>query len=240
MPWFTDHPIAHRGLHQADDPPENSLAAFEAAANAGFPIELDVRRLRDGTVVVFHDRELERITGRQGRVEDLDRAALSQLRICGTDERIPTFDEVLDHVAGRVPILVEIKSQPGRIAGLDAATWAALEGYRGEFAIQSFDPITVNWYQRHSPQTPRGFLACRDYPASVHPLAAWAFGNLLPLPLLRPQFVGYDSSALGTIRAQRRLLQVPLLVWTVRTVEERRALPDDVANVIFEGFDPRL
>ena len=136
-------PIAHRGLHAAQDGrPENSLAAFARCCALGFPAELDVRLTRDGRVVVFHDRALKRLTGARGRVEDRDVGDLRRLRLLETSQRIPLLEEVLELVDGRVPLLLELKAgAPG--TALEAAILEALRGYRGEVAIQSFALRTV-------------------------------------------------------------------------------------------------
>jgi len=141
--WLTRRPIAHRGLHDARDArPENSLAAFDRACALGFPAELDARLTRDREVVVFHDRALRRLTGAAGRVEDRRAADIRALRLLGTTERVPTLREVLDLVGGRVPLLVELKSSVLWPA-LERAALAALDGYAGDVAIQSFKRRTV-------------------------------------------------------------------------------------------------
>src|SRR4051812_45971454 len=109
--WLARTPIAHRGLHAArEGRPENSIGAFAHSCALGFPAELDVRLTRDGEVVVFHDRTLKRLTGAAGRVEDRDAAELRALRLLGTRERLPLLREVLELVAGRVPLLIELKA----------------------------------------------------------------------------------------------------------------------------------
>jgi glycerophosphoryl diester phosphodiesterase len=144
-------PIAHRGLHAAKDGrPENSLAAFDRACAHGFPAELDVRLTRDGEVVVFHDRTLRRLTGASGRVEDRAAAELRPLRLLGTDQRVPMLSEVLELVAGRVPLLIELKAGAPPTA-LERAVLVALDGYAGEVAIQSFKLRTVRALDRAEP-----------------------------------------------------------------------------------------
>src|SRR3954466_4751370 len=108
--WLVRTPIAHRGLHAArDGRPENSLAAFAHACALGFPAEMDVRLTRDGEVVVFHDRALERLTGASGSVDERTAAELRGLRLLGTAEPVPLLRDVLALVAGRVPLLIELK-----------------------------------------------------------------------------------------------------------------------------------
>src|SRR3954454_521322 len=146
--WLMRTPIAHRGLHAAQDGrPENSLAAFAHARALDFPADLDVRLTRDGEVVVFHDRALRRLTGAPGRVEDRPAADVRALRLLRTGERVPLLAEVLDLVAGLVPLLIELKSgaPPTR---LEQAVLTALDGYAGDVAVQSFKLRTVRELDR--------------------------------------------------------------------------------------------
>ena len=142
---FLAAPIAHRALHDvAAGRPENSRAAVRAAVVAGYGIEIDLQLSRDGVAMVFHDETLERLTPRQGWLRDLTAADLSTTPLTGGNEGIPTFAEILTLVAGRVPLLVELKDQTLRMddtdGRLEAATAAALQGYGGPVAIMSFNP----------------------------------------------------------------------------------------------------
>jgi glycerophosphoryl diester phosphodiesterase len=223
LSWLTRAPIAHRGLHDlAARRPENSLAAFAACCRAGLPAELDVRLSRDGEVVVFHDRRLERLTGARGRVEDRDARDLRALALLGTDERVPLLREALDLVAGRVPLLVELKCV-GRGPLLEAAVLRALAGYRGDVAIQSFRRRTL-WHLR------RGEVA----PAVGH----LSRGYILATGL-RPAFHGCEVASLAHRSVQRRRAAgAVVLAWTVRSPEQERWARRHADNVIFEGYLP--
>jgi glycerophosphoryl diester phosphodiesterase len=217
-------PIAHRGLHaDAEGRPENSLAAFAACCESGLPAELDVRLARDGEVVVFHDRWLGRLTGARGRVEDHDAAGLGALRLLGTDQRIPRLGEVLELVAGRVPLLVELKAvAPG--PALEHVVLDALRGYRGEVAIQSFRRRSL-WYLR------RG--------EAPHPMGHLSRGHVLAAPVVRPAFHGCHVTGLTGRGVQRRRARGHLvLAWTVRSPEQERWARRYADNVIFEGYVP--
>ena len=152
-------PIAHRGLHD-ELTPENSLSAFSRAVKAGFPIELDVRPIDDGSVVVFHDDGIKRMTNRDGYVCKLSKSDLAEIRLAGSDERIPYFSEVLELVDGRVPILIEIKNSNSNKSGeLEQAVLDALRRYEGEYAVQSFNPYSMEFFKKNAPQIPRGQLS---------------------------------------------------------------------------------
>ena len=136
--------FAHRGLWDAQSP-ENSLAAFKKAVDAGYGIEFDIHKTRDGHVVVFHDDTLVRMCGVEGKIEDKTLAELRELRLKGTDQQIPTLQEMLALVDGRVPLLVELKG-----AALDTSLCPVaneiLSQYKGDYMIESFNPLLVRWY----------------------------------------------------------------------------------------------
>ena len=218
-------PIAHRGLHAArDGRPENSLAAFAHACEAGFPAELDVRLTRDGEVVVFHDRALRRMTGAAGRVEDRAAAEVRSLRLLGSGERVPLLRDVLALVGGRVPLLIELKSgaPPTR---LEHAVLAALDGYAGAVAIQSFKLRTVRELGR------------REAPHAVGRL--W-HRRTVPARGERVAFVGchVDGAPRRAVRRRREAGAV-VLAWTVRSPEQAERALRFVDNYIFEGFVPK-
>jgi glycerophosphoryl diester phosphodiesterase len=218
-------PIAHRGLHAAaDGRPENSLAAFERACALGFPIELDVRLTRDGRVAVFHDRTLRRVTGARGRIEDRNAAELRGLRLLQTNQRVPLLDEALELVAGRVPMLVELKAGAPPTA-LEAAVLAALRGYPGEVAIQSFELRTVRELDR------------REAPHAVGHL--WRRRSIAG-PGNRVAFVGchVDGAPRRAVQRRREAGGV-VLAWVVRSAEQAERALRYVDNYIFEGFVPQ-
>ncbi len=154
--WLIQRPIAHRGLHDLNHERwENTLSAFEAACAAGFAIECDVHLSADGVPIVFHDHALQRLTGAEGQLCDKPASELVQLRVGGTADHVPTFAEMLALVAGRVPIVVELKSPPGDDRGLVARVAAALETYDGKAAIMSFDHRLVRRFADEAPHVAR-------------------------------------------------------------------------------------
>ncbi|MEM6990361.1 MAG: glycerophosphodiester phosphodiesterase family protein [Myxococcota bacterium] len=234
--WIVDTPIAHRGLHDATKP-ENTRAAFDAAVAAGYAIELDVHASRDGVVVVFHDATLDRLTEHTGRVRDYEWSTLRTMRIAGTDETIPSLREIMTRVAGRVPVVVEIKNEgdPGR---LERQVAADLTGTR-KFCVQSFNPMSLAWFRRNAPEVPRGLLSTDFVEESLPRYKKLLLRNLLLAPLVAPSYVGYDLRCLPFwAPTLSRHLGLPLLAWTVRSEADllrARCLAD---NVIFEGVRP--
>ena len=159
MDWLLSTPIAHRGLHRdGEGPPENSLGAFEAARDAGYPVELDVRLLRDGAAAVFHDEKLLRMTGVDLRLSLEDSLSIRTRRLAGSEEKIPLLGEALDAIGGKVPVLIEVKNfdAPG---ALEAAVLSEIERYRGPRAVQSFNPFSMGWFRVKAPDVVRGHLS---------------------------------------------------------------------------------
>jgi glycerophosphoryl diester phosphodiesterase len=229
--WIGAQDYAHRGLH-GSGVPENSRAAFARAIAAGNGIELDVQRSGDGQPVVFHDDTLDRLTGESGPTERRSAAQLGTITLTGTAETIPTLRQVLAQVGGKVPVLIEIKSdRKVRIAALCLAVRRVLEGYTGHHAVMSFDPRVSRWYWRHSPHTVRGLIVSegedRALPGKIR--------RRLSLWHARPDFLAYDVRDLPSrFAAAQRGRGLPVATWTVREPEhdERAAAYADAA--IFE------
>jgi glycerophosphoryl diester phosphodiesterase len=237
--WITERPIAHRGLHNTTDAPENSLAAFQKAIAANRPIELDVQLGPGDQVLVFHDTNFRRMTSVDRELQAVTPEELGALRLMGTAEKVPTLAEALALVRGRVPLLIEIKNEGG-VGALEERVAAGLAGYSGAFAIQSFNPYSLGWFVRNAPHVPRGQLSGNF---SDRPELGWLKRYLLKNLLLNfislPHFVGYDIRA-GDERSLRKLkarLSVPLVLWTVRSREQQDLCSRLAVNFIYEGLD---
>lgn len=237
MDWLTDSPIAHRGLH-TERVPENTLGAFEAAVERGYPVELDVRLTADGVPVVFHDATLGRLTGRDVAVSRTTVSSLEDVTLLDSDARIPRFSEALSTIDGDVPLLVEIKSR-GRPGALETTVAGMLDTYDGPFAVQSFNPLSVGWFRRNRPEWPRGQLAGVLGDVALNPLERAVSKRLLANWYSQPDFVGYEHDRLPFQPVNRRRENgVPVLAWTVRTRDALHRVDPYVDNVIFEGIRP--
>ena len=237
MDWLTARPIAHRGLH-SESVPENSLPAFETAIDAGYPIECDVRLTADGVPVVFHDSSLERLTGRTEFVEETPFEALAECTLLDTTASIPSFEDVLSLVDGSVPLLVELKNT-GRPGQLESAVATRLDDYSGAFAVQSFNPLVVNWFRTHRPEWSRGQLASFFDEKDSGFLRRNAMKRLLPNVYTRPDFIGYNHENLPYPPVSRsRARDTPVLAWTVRSEVQHERVEPFADNVIFEHFRP--
>ncbi|MYZ46667.1 glycerophosphodiester phosphodiesterase family protein [Propylenella binzhouense] len=229
--WLTGRPIAHRGFHDIGaGRPENTIAAFRAAIARDYAIECDVHPAADGVPVVFHDDTLDRLTRESGPVRDRSAAELAAITILRTQETIPTLDRLLACVGGRVPLLVELKSVPGRDAGFAAAVAERLKHYEGPVAVMSFDPGLIADLRGAAPLLPRGLTAEGDYRKALSHLAT----------ILREHvhFVSYSLEDLPTAAPllARRMLGLPLISWTVRSPAERERAERWTDQITFEGF----
>lgn len=228
--------FAHRGLHNGEAP-ENSLAAFGRAVEAGFGIELDVQLSLDGEVMVFHDYTLKRLTDDERKLSDLTSEELKKLSLLGTDEKIPTLKEVLSQVDGRVPLLVELKGEKTDTS-LCPKVDEILSGYSGKYLIESFNPALLGWFRKNHSEIYRGILTtkvCKERGSTVLNIL---LDSLILNVIARPDFVAYDKQYKKfSVRICEKLFGLPSFAWTVRNKEERDLL-ESGTPIIFEGFIP--
>lgn len=234
--WLTEVPYAHRGLHDPEGTrPENSLAAFAAAVAQGVGIELDVHLTADGHVVVTHDDDLARVTGQRLSVAGSTLTRITALRLGATGERIPTLGRVLDLVAGRVPVMVEVKNVRRQAGPLETAVAAVLDRTTGPVCVASFNPRTVGWFARHRPDVVRGQTSSSYADVRAPFLARRFLASMAANRWTRPHFVSYELSALPNAWCDRwRARGGALVTWTVRSpqdVVKARAVAD---TAIFE------
>jgi glycerophosphoryl diester phosphodiesterase len=217
--WIGGSTFAHRGLH-GPGIPENSLAAFGAAVERGLGIECDVQLSSDGQAMIFHDWELDRMTAETGLVARRTVAQLAAIRLTGGEEGIPTLRQVLDLLAGQVPILIEVKSRAGMQVGPVCATVRrVLEGYRGDHAVISFDPRVGRWFARHAPRTLRGLSFTEE---NDHPLVG-SLRRHVWLWQAKPDFLVYDIRDLPSrFAAAQRRRGLPIVSWTIDSADLRQ------------------
>jgi len=236
--WITARPIAHRGLFDpARGIPENSLAAVQAALEAGYAMEIDLRAAADA-VAVFHDSNLKRMTGRDGALGSLTRAELKQTHLSRTGEAVPTLDDVLALVAGRAPLMLEIKND-GRAGRLEDSVLKRIADYRGEIAIVSFNPFSLGWFASRAPHIPRGQTASSFAGSDMPKWRRFLQRNLMLDPISRPDFILYDLDSLPYWAVSwRRFLGTKVVAYTVRGDADARKARDVADNFIFEGIRP--
>jgi len=241
---LTHQIYAHRGYHDKPSIPENSLPAFRRAVARGWGAELDVHLLKDGTLAVFHDSSLERCTGVKGIIEDLDLASLKTLRLEGTDETIPLFDEVLELFEDTTPLIIELKPVHGNHKALAESVCKRLDHYRGVFCIESFDPRVLLAVRRLRPEITLGQLS-QDFitsPDGVSPLLRRPLANMWLNRLTHPDFIAYRFSDRhrSALRKPVNSGKVQEVLWTIRSKQDFDTALQDGAVPIFEKFDPEV
>ena len=233
---FRGRYFAHRGLYNESDRPENSLAAFRAAAAAGYGVELDVRLTRDGVAVISHDSDLQRTTGLAGVVEELDWPELQQYRLGGTDQRIPALGEVLDILCkANVPVIVELKAAAGKKrAPLCRKVLEELDKRDGEFCVESFDPMIVAWFRVKAPELLRGQLTSQPEELNADPVTAFLASRVMFNVVSRPQFIAHHVGRRSLSVELSYLMGAMRVTWTAR--DRGQEYRSDA--VIFERFLP--
>ena len=244
-PDFIRLPIAHRGLH-SEGVPENSLAAFRAAIAAGYGIELDIQPAADGTPMVFHDYDLTRMCEDEGYITDMSLEDLAKERLGRTDEPIPTLAETLREIAGQVPLLIEIKDQDGRlgtsIGEVHNRVAALLEAYPGPVAVMSFNPNTVAAFGDAAPDVTRGLTTCafdKDEWPMLSDAAREKLGALADYDRVGAEFISHDrvdldNPAVTALKSRG----VPVLCWTIRSVDEAAEAGRVADGITFENYRP--
>ncbi len=244
-PAFLRLPIAHRALHdKARGVIENSPSAIAAALAAGYAIEIDLQLSSDGVPMVFHDEELDRLTEAKGPLNALTAAELGRIALKGSADTIPTLAQVLAQVAGRVPLLIEIKDQSltmGETDGrLEAATAAALKGYQGPVAVMSFNPSSIQHMARLAPDLPRGLTTSAYDPADWHPLPEATCAHLRDIPDYEATgscFISHEAKDLARPRVAALKAQgAAVLCWTIRSPDAEAEARRIAQNVPFEGY----
>lgn len=231
-------PVAHRGLWSPAGAPENSLGAFQAACEAGYGIELDVQLSSDGEAMVFHDDDLARMTGVEGRIRDRTAADLGELRLAGTDERIPTLRETLTLIGRRAMVHVELKTPYGEVGPLEQRVHESLIDHAGPVCVIGFNPYSHAWFADRFPGVLRG-LDSYDYKRAPQMTEAQrqSFARLEHVAIARPHFLALHVDMLPDERAAKlRKEGMPIVTWTIRDPAQWELVKDHCDNLIFEGF----
>lgn len=245
---FRAVPFAHRALHDVTDGrPENSRAAILAAIDAGYGIEIDVQLTADNQAMVFHDYALDRLTAVKGPIRLRTSGDLAKIPLKGADEGIPTLTEVLELVAGRVPMLIELKDQDGGmgadIGPLERATAEALRGYEGDVALMSFNPNSVAMMCDLCPQTPRG-LVTSAYRPEDWPLSQEVRERLREIPdydRVEACFISHEIDDLDRPRvAALKSAGAFICCWTVKSAAQEMIARRVADNITFEGYRAAL
>jgi glycerophosphoryl diester phosphodiesterase len=230
--WLFTTPIAHRGLWGDNAPvpaPENTLLAYQNAIEHNFPIEIDVHLSTDGEIFVFHDDDLTRLTGASGKIFEKSSNELKSLFIENTSHKIPTLDQVLELVDGKVPLLIEIKNQPtNKIVKI---LCDRLKKYKGQFAVQSFNPAYIIKVKKIAPEFVRGILSSKS--KLKNKVKTFIKVKMALNFIAKPHFVSYKYSDLPI------KTKYPTICWTITDIEKYNAVSAYAKNYIFEHFIPK-
>lgn len=233
--------FAHRGYFNLTDAPENSLKSFQYAIDNGYGIELDVQLSSDGVPMVFHDADLMRVCGVEGKIWDYTCAELQQMKLFDSEEVIPTMAQALELIDGRTPLLVEYKMDKVDTA-VCAQTQKLLDEYDGDYAIQCFHPFALLWYEAKAPHVARGILA-RDFVADKiadgkePSILDFALSHMLFNFAMEPDFISYnfedaDHPAMQCVQ----LLGGKTACWTLKSQENYESVKDPFDMYIFDSF----
>ena len=239
---YTRRYVAHRGLFNNLDVPENSLKAFRKAVENGYGIELDVQLTTDNRLVVFHDASLYRMTGIKKNLTDCSFEELQSYHLLDTDEKIPLFSDVLKVLRPDTPLIIEIKAE-GRYIDTTRQTVELMKSYKGLYNMESFNPMVVRYLRVHEPQIIRGQLAynyLKDEQSGLHPAVKFALTNLLLNFYTRPDYVAYDcvNYRNPSFRIISGLFKGFCVAWTVKSQEELEKLKKHYQCFIFDSFIP--
>lgn len=232
---------AHRGLHDnRGEAPENSLAAFRKAVEAGYGIEMDVQLTKDKVPVVFHDFTLKRVCGKEGKVCDYMWEELKGFQLFDSGQTIPDFEEVLSIVGGKVPLIIELKVEWTEISVCRIAD-TILRRYQGPYCIESFNPMVLLWYRRHHNEVMRGQLADGFIKTGEFKGVLYVFlQNLLLNGATKPDFIAYNHKYEKNVsrRLCYRLYRNLAVAWTIKSQEELERAKEHFDLFIFDSFLP--
>jgi glycerophosphoryl diester phosphodiesterase len=241
LAWLKTYHLAHRGLHSKDlTVPENSLQAFKLAIEKGYALELDLNMLKDGTIVVFHDDNLKRLTGIDKHISQMTYDDIKDLRLNNTDQHMPLLHELLNLTDGRVPLLIELKPF-GEITKFCEIVYEQLKVYKGVFAIFSFHPGIVRWFKKHAPNIARGQIS-KDFghEQTFNPILKFMLKRLYFNPFTKPDFISYDIKSLPNKYVNKAQKQGKTIIsFTATSQKDLDFVKSMYTNVVFQYFTPK-
>lgn len=227
--------IAHRGLFDREKIPENSMLAFDKALEKGYSIEVDVNMTQDGYIVVFHDNSLKRMTGIKNDITTMTLSEIKKLKLLGTENKIPTFEDVLLQVAGKVPILIEVKPN-SKYKELMEKLINLLEKYNGKYSIQSFDPRIVYWLKKNMPQISRGQISSKNIREVKSRILKILLGKMVFNVITKPNFISYQYLSINEkFYKKQKNKGREVIAWTLKNKEDYEKIRDYCDMVVFEN-----
>lgn len=235
LSFILNKTIAHRGLHDIDNKIyENSIEAFKRAIKKDYVIELDLHILKDNTIVVFHDNTLKRIFGIDNKIKDYTYEELSKIEINGY--KICTFKEVLKLVNGKVPLIIEFKTDITDHS-LERESMKILKNYKGKYVVQSFSPLIIKYFKDNYPEVIRGQLACKTWSVKYNPFIKFLCSRLMFNKITKPDFVNisvtdYSMKELKKIKKKNKYV----FGWVVREKDKYDYYSKYYDNLVCEKF----
>ena len=224
--------IAHRGLYDNIKVYENTIEAFKLAIEKKYIIEIDVHLTKDNQLIVYHDYNTKRLLKNNLIIEESTYKELNKENLI----HIPTIEEVLKIVKGKVPLLIEIK-QPSTVGKLETELMNILNKYKGEYAIQSFNPKTVYWFKKNYPNILRGQLSCKYYGKKINKIEKYILSNMLFNIITKPNFISYKYDELSIDKINKyKSKGLKVLGWTIKTKKEYDKYIKYYDNLICEKF----
>lgn len=229
--------IAHRGYHNIEEGiPENSMKAFKRAVENNLIIELDVHVLKDGEVVVFHDANLKRMTGIDKKIKDFNYNDIKEIKLQGTNEKIPLLKDVLNMVNGRVPIIIELKYDV-KCGRLEEEVIKIIKNYNGEYAVKSFNPLSVNYFRKKFPEAIRGQLSSDFKTDKMSKIKKLILSKMVFNFITKPDFISFDIRALPNKKVQKIRKNKLILGWTIKNENDLEKAKKYCDNYICENID---
>lgn len=226
--------IAHRGMHSIKNRiPENSIEAFAKAIEYLYIIELDVHILKDKSVIVFHDDNLKRMTGVNKKVKDYDK--IRKLKLQNTNCYIPLLKDVLELVNGKVPIIIELKTDT-KCGSLEEEIINILKQYKGQYAIKSFNPFSIYWLKKHNPEIVRGQLASNFKNEKMNIIKKVFLKNMILNFITKPDFISYGIDGLPNRKVEKYRKTNLVLGWTITNKFEMQKAKKYCDNMICENL----
>ena len=227
--------ISHRGLFDREKIPENSMLAFDKALEKGYSIEIDVNMTQDGYIVVFHDNSLKRMTGIKNDITTMTLSEIKKLKLLGTENKIPTFEDVLLQVSGKVPILIEVKPN-SKYKELMEKLINLLEKYNGKYSIQSFDPRIVYWLKKNMPQISRGQISSKNIREVKSRILKILLGKMVFNVITKPNFISYQYLSINEkFYKKQKNKGREVIAWTLKNKEDYEKIRDYCDMVVFEN-----
>lgn len=227
--------IAHRGLFDREKIPENSMLAFDKALEKGYSIEIDVNMTQDGYIVVFHDNSLKRMTGIKNDITTMTLSEIKKFKLLGTENKIPTFEDVLLQVSGKVPILIEVKPN-SKYKELMEKLINLLEKYNGKYSIQSFDPRIVYWLKKNMPQISRGQISSKNIREVKSRILKILLGKMVFNVITKPNFISYQYLSINEkFYKKQKNKGREVIAWTLKNKEDYEKIRDYCDMVVFEN-----